>query len=291
MKISEYITEGISPVVYHSTSFLNAYSILKSDEFRLSPTLVDNEEAKHQKDFYFLSTSRHVLGSFHSNGFGGVLFVLDGNKLSHNYKGSAVDYFYQDEDDDVDEAEDRIFSSKPVIPNATKYIKEVHVSSTNSEHRVLVRKIFAEAKLKNIPVYFYQDQRYWQQLRRNKAVTELPTKYKKAKATKQQFKPTDYEKRKARSSWDEMSKMFKPWIELIYKKNYEDLSDKAKKLADNARIPRRVEYALRSGLARSQGRGIETAHHNLFKIMKRNKIKNFDELAEFLVNKWHPEQK
>lgn len=118
--------EGISPVAYHYTNFDNATKILKDNQFRLTPVAAsDADEELPSKGMYFMSVSRSKDGDFHSQRKSGVVFVIDGVKLSQNHKGGSVDYF--DYNPNVNEYEDRIFSDKPYIKPATRYIKKAHV--------------------------------------------------------------------------------------------------------------------------------------------------------------------
>lgn len=90
------IAEGISSVVYHFMGIRNAESVLKQNKFRLTASAGTSTEKALQKGdrMYYLSTTRHKLGGYHlDNSWSGVVFELDGSKLSQNYAGKAVDYW------------------------------------------------------------------------------------------------------------------------------------------------------------------------------------------------------
>lgn len=169
------LLEGISQVVYHSTRAQGFYSIMRSDQFQLTPDLGSSLERgfrKGNKKLYYFSTSRSRTGAYHyptkeySNGT--VLFKLDGRKLmADGYTGAPLDYWADPEMPtyaDNDEMEDRIYSTKPVIPNAKKYITEIHIyynpdvnaASTQTAPSALRAGAIA-AKRAGIPVYVYDN--------------------------------------------------------------------------------------------------------------------------------------
>ncbi len=131
------IAEGISSVVYHFMGIRNAESVLKQNKFRLTASAGTGAEQALQKGdrMYYLSTTRHKLGGYHiDNSWSGVVFELDGSKLAQNYAGQAVDYWGPEfygrpggKGPEKKEAEDRVYSYKPYITDANKYIKAVHV--------------------------------------------------------------------------------------------------------------------------------------------------------------------
>jgi hypothetical protein len=81
---------------------------------------------------------------------------LDGKKLSQRYKGSATAYFSDTRA--KDEFEDRLFSDKEYIENATNYIKKIDfwpnmcISRTNWP----MSQILDECIEKNIELNYYQ---------------------------------------------------------------------------------------------------------------------------------------
>jgi hypothetical protein len=148
---------------------------MTDNQFQLTPDLGSQLERgfrQGKKKLYYFSTSRSRTGAYHyptkaySNGT--VLFKLDGRKLmADGYSGAPLDYWADPEMptySDNDEMEDRIFSTRPVIPNAVKYITEIHIyynpsidaSSTQSAPAALRQGAIA-AKRAGIPTYVYTD--------------------------------------------------------------------------------------------------------------------------------------
>lgn len=124
MKIHDIITESVSSILYHATSFHGASQLLETD-FMKGPEV---------------SFTRSLQGAYHtSNKLIGVIFQFDGNKLNHNYKGGPVgteNFLYDPDDYDPDDKdtweftgrdngqlEDRVYA-KDGIKNATNYITE-----------------------------------------------------------------------------------------------------------------------------------------------------------------------
>lgn len=167
---------GISPILFHATYVSQAAQILREDCFRLSTSLGTRSDQRHPEVFYF-SCSRIKTGGYARERQGGaVTFRLDGVALGHNYSGSPVDYWgpeYRKAADyhgklKMDENEDRIFTDKPYIRPAHRYIEEVHVlvpteGDFNSEQwKRDVRTILLACKTRGIPAFLYQDQRQFE---------------------------------------------------------------------------------------------------------------------------------
>jgi len=126
------VLSDLSAILYHKTEESKAIKILKENKFRLSTWLgTAADRPKDVEQLWFFSTSTKP-GAY-KRGYSGVVFVLDGAKLNKKYAGSPFDYWGQDMREvaknngrDLDEAEERIFSDTPIIPNASDYIKEIH---------------------------------------------------------------------------------------------------------------------------------------------------------------------
>lgn len=139
-KKEEEIVEGLSPILYHATSFKSFVGIMNSNEIRLSKGL--------QKGTYYMSFSRsrnsdflqylnnmrdHELDeeSFNPREDAFVVMQMDGRALSSNFSGGAFDTFAYDGEDDYgrpaasDFMEDRLVSNSPVIKNPSRYIKSI----------------------------------------------------------------------------------------------------------------------------------------------------------------------
>ena len=192
-KSLETLFEGLSPIIYHNTEYSGAVGILKSNTFRLSPALSIGgdrpslklkrksgqfERIDMTKKLYFMSTSRIKYGGYaRTMGLHQAVFVLDGQKLSHNYTAIPVAYWSSlmpgsktpsEELLKRDENEDRLVSNKMEIPNANKYIKQVHVlvdkdldkTKTSERYKYFftqLKEINDNAEKLKIPIYFYED--------------------------------------------------------------------------------------------------------------------------------------
>lgn len=172
MKLTEILTERISDIVYRMVPISTAIRDIKSNKFKLTlvadPNSIDARFQKHH--LFYLSMGRMKLTSF-TNQYRDqtrALYVLDGRKLSQNYKGIPANYisvshgdnFNYQYDSQHTESEDRIISDKPIIPNATKYIKEIHVHIVSKDTSVndnALTVLERAADEKHIPIYFYID--------------------------------------------------------------------------------------------------------------------------------------
>ena len=164
---------GLSPVLYHFTSFDKAASILQQNKFSLATMLgsdADRINDVNKGKMYYLSTSRQKAGGYWKE----VVFVLDGVKLGRRFAGSAFDYWGPEwrkaaeqqgaDAQQYDENEDRLLTDKPSIADAASYIESVHVLAGGDfkvgRHPHVtadIRTILKVAKQKGIPVYVYED--------------------------------------------------------------------------------------------------------------------------------------
>ena len=107
MKVKDIISEsilceGLSPVLYHITSFKSAIGILRDNTIRvdrLSPEDREKENAKIAArgvtpptfERGYVSFTRSLNGSYHKvNKLIGVIFEIDGRLLGGKYKGNPV---------------------------------------------------------------------------------------------------------------------------------------------------------------------------------------------------------
>ncbi len=169
------------PILFHATSFANVAKILKSNSFDLKPSEgVDAEEAHGNANY--LSTTRHRLGAYHLNkGSGTALLTLDGDALSNRYKSASLDYWgsdaYGTEQQRADrfEAEERIYSAKPIIHNATKFILRIdflfegEVVGDNRDV-IHIRNAYRIAKRLKIPIYVFTNKKDWIASNRSKCI-------------------------------------------------------------------------------------------------------------------------
>ena len=226
------LDEGASSILYHYTSPAPALRILKSGEFELTSSIGSQVEAKiAPKGYpYYLSTTRNKLGDYHARipGSHAVMFVLNGTKLSHNYKVKPVDYWEgmwqrDNANQRTHEAEDRVFSKTPTIPTAG-IIKEIHQLVTDQDEfrSPVIRQLAILAKTQGIPIYFYADKESWllQAPNRRITVSQLPNRF--AGPAKQ-----GWVRHSSRIS------RLEQWVELLYKKNKSELSQEANELRYN----------------------------------------------------------
>lgn len=175
----ELLLERVSDVVFHATSVKNVISILNSDKFVLSPAFTGDASdpktgAKSDSELdtkgraYFLSTARTRTSIQFAGESNIVLLVLDGRKLSHNYSGKAVDYWDADIRKQLGgayEEEDRIFSDKPSIDNASQYIQSIDILEPRWGNGGTVEQgvidLYKLAQSKGIPVRVYNNKQDW----------------------------------------------------------------------------------------------------------------------------------
>jgi hypothetical protein len=174
-KFIEYnpILERVSDIVYHFTYFTYLLEILKENVFNASTNIGATSDFEISKGrFFFFSTTRSKSSGFSK---GDVKLVLDGQKLSQNYKGIPVDYWkYSKNPKDWDkysykyafksEMEDRIILDSPTIKNATKYIKEIHIFLSRNMKYISkkdIEYILSKSRQFNIPTFFYDNENNW----------------------------------------------------------------------------------------------------------------------------------
>src|SRR5690625_3388144 len=168
----ETILEGITDIVFHSTSINGATRILESNRFALTPAFTKGSETSlnPREKLFFLSTARTRTGAYHvDNRYSGVLIVLDGRKLSHNHHGRAIDYWGEDfrkARKGGYEEEDRIFSDKPFIDNASQYIKSIDILETRWEDESFtdnfeILKVVTLGKSMGVDVRIYDSRQDW----------------------------------------------------------------------------------------------------------------------------------
>jgi hypothetical protein len=283
MKLKDVIAEGITDVVYHYTNVPRALDILRQNQFRLSTSVGTSADHNENEKPYFLSLTRSRLGAYHAKtGTWGAMFVLDGRKLGNKFSGGPVDYWQMG--NDADEAEDRIYSSKPIIDNAISYIREVHVfhdtwfeKNFDDRQAVIYRKLAIICKSNGVPFYFYDNAKDWK-LQNKKNAVPLSDKIMQAKHR---------EKPSKSYRWNR-DKEFGPWIELNIKNDKESLSARAKKLLYdityhdyNNDLTRRLSADIHNNKANP-----ESGVHTLIDIMRKLKILTPAKYVAHLKQKW-----
>ena len=115
---------------------------------------------------------------------GKVCININGEKLNQNFKSKRVDYWQTSRDPKnhkssnymyhltrFDELEERIITNKSQIPNAKKYIDEIHVLLNNSENmKDWIAKYMIEIKkyVDDVNIYFYKEEKYFNNQRKDK---------------------------------------------------------------------------------------------------------------------------
>lgn len=242
MRISNIICEGLSSVLYHSTGLSAVLNILSSDRFRLTPDIgsgVESSFRKNDKKIYYMSFARSIMGQYHNSG--NALMVVDGKKLSHNYSGGAVDYWGNSFD--KDEMEDRLYSSKPYIEDATSYISAVHVyydenanSGSNARKIRLLRRCYILCKRKGIMMYVYTDRAAYRVLDVRKSVPISGLSYDRNIVLDKPYVgsyQSNYDDYMELLSLDDISKLSPSGMKLLDKIKYDSFGDVRRSLSAN----------------------------------------------------------
>lgn len=289
MKINEFLTEAVSSKIYHFTSIRNAFKILKQKQFNLATSAGTSQEQLRKDRLFYLSTSRSPSADYAIQNvykFGAML-NLNGDWFNQRYKGKAVDYWERMWWSSAEgktiggrtsEQEDRIFSDKPVIKfpeNPTDVIQSVHllVDTGKDFERVSgqMRGILIECKKYGIPVYVYTDKNSWsvQDTRKTIPISELKPKL-SGEVPAERWRQTDW---------------FKEWRELYHKKDYDQLSKKAKdvlyKIFTYSDTPKSLEVDIHN-----MKTNITPPLARLLDIFKKLKISTAKEYVEYLKGKW-----
>ena len=190
----QFLKEGLTDVLYQYRSPQTILKILQKDAFYPSVGFGTPSEVDVNKGYkYYLSFARNLRGTYHQQGRMAAYMVLDGRKLGERFKGGAVDYWQTGAAGEFGapykktEAEDRLFTNKPVIKDATQYIESIHVSipiemkssggdkTYPNQYRTTqietLKELDAEAKKKEVPIYFYDDIGAYRMKNTKKAIT------------------------------------------------------------------------------------------------------------------------
>jgi len=258
-----------------------------------------------------MSFARSKLGKYHypavKSQQGQTLIVLDGQKLmAAGFSGKPVDYWGWG---DKDEMEDRVYSDKPVIPNANKFIKEIHMlmdrtpemkepgpmdkmmnpDAKPSEYPRdqkrddiyirLMRNVFRASKQLDIPVYIYKDVKSFNLLDKRNATSSLGSARPSAPAPKS-WSPTPRSGRRRNP--------FADYMEMLKIQDKSKLSPEAKKRLDN------MEGWYKDDSIRSLAADVHNARTSdarpkldaLIEEMKKLKIYTLTGLVDHLIKKF-----
>lgn len=283
----EVVNEAATSVLYHYAGIRAALNILNTKHFELSSVTGNKSEEQYAPKGhpYFLSLTRTRVGDYHRYvGTGGVLFVLDGTWFNRNHKVTPIDYWersWQHSPDRSREAEDRVFSKTPTLPIDS--VQEVHVLLKEQDkwRSPEARQLMIAAKKSGIATYFYVDEKNWRLLNKAKSigVRDAGNVLAGQMPTKQMYSPErDY---------------LEPWLELIYKNNKADLTDRAEKNRHNlvyygSRYPNE-DGGLAGDLSNARKPDQGASRQSAIKIidyMIKNGFKTPLELKNFLADKW-----
>jgi 8-oxo-dGTP pyrophosphatase MutT (NUDIX family)/2'-5' RNA ligase len=249
--IRHRVKAGLSPIVYHLTSVGDAANIISEDRFLLAPAAraKSEQESKPKGKYFFLSTARSPQSRFFKNYGRGAILVLDGDALGHNYKGLPTDYWgpeFRKADPQSTEMEDRVWSTEPEIPNATKYIKEIHLllekegqGPANTYYGVS-RKTLLTLETAGVPCWIYGDKKDFLLMNTAKAIPISQVFPKEDTGKAKAFPPTEDEPKdedeaflrkhqRAREVEKPNLKQIPGLVEMIKLDSYDDLSDVGKK--------------------------------------------------------------
>lgn len=290
MRVTD-LFEGISDILFHRTGFKNLIQILETDQFELRPTFAkgaEQEQTRKKTDLYFMSTARTKNSKYIFDSRAPVL-TLDGRKLKQNYSGYGMDYYgpsWREIDRGQYEQEDRVFSQKPNIPRAKKYILQIEIVMEYNADRAadIIFKIYTMAKKNGIPIKFYdsiRDRNTGNNPLSEKAVrAELKRNLTKVDRGRQYTPP-----RRPMYEGDAV-----PAIFLGLKFGPEDNIP--------ADVKTRIDNFLRKwpgmdkGTVRSDFHNANSSerHRNLITqivaFMKKNNLRTIDDLGEFVYQKW-----
>lgn len=280
------INETLSKIVFHYAPLRAALNILKTGNFELSSSLGSVEQQYAPKGYpYFMSTTRTRHGGYHSSrrtiGYPGVLFVLDGDWFNNKYPSKPVDYWLNRNPKSGDrshEAEDRVFSKEPKIP--INGITSVHVylpPDGAPYDKARARQIILNSKLRGIPVYYYTDNLAWQ---------NLDTRKRQPISSLRGPEPTSGYNPPYKKGY------MMPWIELMYQKDKNNLSNSAKKIIYDLRIDyykKEIIKMLLNDLSNSRkpNSGVGREHAiKIIKYMRDNKLEKVSDFVDHLYDKW-----
>lgn len=282
------VEAGLSDTLYHYTSLNNLLSILRENQFVLTTTAGSGAEgltgppADH---FYFFSTTRSRMGSY-GRGAGpqSVYLVLDGKKLHQKYSGNPIDYWgpqYRKAEPSKHEMEDRIWSREQTIPEATQYIKEIHVRMGDPERGVWkhwLREAYELARQRGIPIYIYRSE--------DRGAFQLQDKRKAIKFEDLNLETTEEPEAPYRRTFDFDKKFFAEILELYEKTSYESLSKEAhRKALTLGWNPQEFTTVLMAAIHNNKSNP-NSGINDIIGILRKEKLKDIPALTEFLRNKW-----
>jgi hypothetical protein len=281
--------EGLSPVLYHATHARNALDIVDNDRFRLTPDIGTSAETDHrtkEQNIYYMSFARSRTGQYHypvsKYESGKAMLVVDGRALmADGYTGKSVDYWQMP--GAKDEMEDRVFSDKSYITNATKYIREIHfllteVHGSDSYDKMnrVIRKAILSSRKKGIQVFVYDNPSDFNMLNKknSKKLTQLTA-----------VGPVDRTPGYTRMK----NNYFAPYIELMNQPDYNKLSSDAKRKLSNMSAWNRSDGIRSLAADVHNARNSQNLRNDLDKFLaglKKLNITNLSDFADWLEQRF-----
>ena len=301
-RFSEFISEGISRVVYHITNSISMSSIATYDMFKLTP-MIDETGANvldpskiESGHWYYMSTARSTSSAYITDvaGVSGdIILVLDGEKLQTKYRGGPVNYYSQQNikaakeasfssDRKYSEQEDRIYNKTPYIKQASRYIKEIRVDLSewgqNIPKKILknIISIAKYAKKYNIKMLYFNSTRDFL-TGRNEIDIDINS-YVGADDLGGWISP--------KKDQNLISQLYNFVYDLVYFNKVSDFtSDEAKEFVQNP--PKNPSgYLLKKIVQLKKEVYIHTSPEDLLKMLRFLKVKSFSEMTDKIVAKW-----
>lgn len=275
------LIESLTSTLFYYTSLKSAYNIMKENNINLTPTIKNKVEKDiGSKKFYFMSLTRSRLGGYHVDSNSGVLFKINGAKLSNNYSGKAVDYWNSGGTSvpGDHEMEDRLFTDKSSI-DIMNYVEEVTVlvaTEYGTHQNPYVLPIYKLAKQYGIPVYVYDNNKDWIGNNKKKALSFDTIK--SFKGDTKGNPPSRYRRQSTITSL----------IELFYKKSEGELSKASKEALRSMKyddFTRSVMIDIHNESGMNSNGSTENVK-KLITVMKQNGYRKLENFIDDVKKKW-----
>jgi hypothetical protein len=218
------------------------------------------------------------------------MFVLDGAKISNNYRVKPVDYWersWQHSPDRTRESEDRIFSRTNTL--SIDCVTELHVllAEQDERHSEIVRQLLIAAKTAGILTYLYKDAKSWRLQNKGKAISsgEAGDLLKGHRQEPPYMRRPNRGLGRGQDAYGRSSLLM--WIELIMKRPGQPLSKGADKIRYNLQYYGDMSGQLKNDFFNAK-KPDATEYPLVVKLgnyMTKNKL-NFVDLIEMLKHKW-----
>lgn len=281
------LNESISDKVFYYTDLSSGSSILRSGEVKLTPVERNEAEGKIPSNkSYFMSLTRSRYGEYHINNFSGILFELDGRKLSYNYHGEPVDYWGGS---NKYEAEDRLYTNEPKI-EILQYIKNASIlineNMLSDRNKLDVLDTLLVLKKNDIPFYVYDNEKNWL-AGKEKGSLEF-SKIREMIKVDDSFKVRK-DVRKMANYGNKRENSIDAFIELYHKDNKEDLSKNARDILSTILRYNIKDSGIEQDIHNSSGLVGKGHKDNLAKLLKLKQKSGHKKLEDFLKSikdKW-----